>query len=227
MYLVQKICHNHNGIHRHPQTDASSGQRTLNTRNPPPSPHCLHVVVNGCLFVPAAWDQIKICEWDGGTATQVTASRSWAGGRGGRRGTPGAAGGRGAEVRNALRQLLLQLFLEADGQDGEHSEYAEHGQRVPGHCLARRGQLVQRCPSVDGYEGRRGHSCGSAGGNAEESMTTQGTRTWHGPLEEVDGLTKKGTNEENPQRHIDDGWGDVDEPVGKKGGDPQEDDVVD
>lgn len=40
-------------------------------------------------------------------------------------------------------------------------------------------------------------------------------------------LTKKGTDEENPQRHIDDRRGDVDEPVGKKGGYPQEDDVID
>lgn len=40
-------------------------------------------------------------------------------------------------------------------------------------------------------------------------------------------LTKKSTNEENPQRHIDDGGGDVDEPIGKKGGYPQEDDVID
>lgn len=40
-------------------------------------------------------------------------------------------------------------------------------------------------------------------------------------------LTKKGTDEENPQRHIDDRWGDVDKPVGKKGGYPQEDDVID
>lgn len=31
---------------------------------------------------------------------------------------------------------------------------------------------------------------------------------------EKNSLTKKGTDEENPQRHIDDRWGDVDEPVG-------------
>lgn len=43
----------------------------------------------------------------------------------------------------------------------------------------------------------------------------------------VGSLTKEGTDEERPQRHIDDGWGDVDEPVGKKRRDPQEDDVVD
>lgn len=40
-------------------------------------------------------------------------------------------------------------------------------------------------------------------------------------------LTKKGADEENPQRHIDDRWCDVDKPVGKKGGYPQEDDVID
>ena len=42
----------------------------------------------------------------------------------------------------------------------------------------------------------------------------------------MDILTKKGTEEENPQRHVDDRRGDVDEPVGKEGGDPQEDDVI-
>ena len=40
-------------------------------------------------------------------------------------------------------------------------------------------------------------------------------------------VTKKGANEENPQRHVDDGRSDIDEPVGKKGGYPQEDDVID
>lgn len=44
--------------------------------------------------------------------------------------------------------------------------------------------------------------------------------------EGMDILTKKGTEEENPQRHVDDRRGDVDEPVGKEGGDPQEDDVI-
>lgn len=44
---------------------------------------------------------------------------------------------------------------------------------------------------------------------------------------EVSSLTKKGADEENSQRHIDDRRGDVDEPVRQKGGDPQEDDVVD
>lgn len=39
-------------------------------------------------------------------------------------------------------------------------------------------------------------------------------------------LTEKSTDEENPQRHIDDRGGDVDEPVGEEGGYPQEDYVI-
>lgn len=50
---------------------------------------------------------------------------------------------------------------------------------------------------------------------------------WAKQNREVSSLTKKGADEENPQRHIDDRRGDVDEPVRQKGGDPQEDDVVD
>lgn len=41
------------------------------------------------------------------------------------------------------------------------------------------------------------------------------------------GLTEEGADEERPQRHVDDGGGDVDEPVGEERRDPQEDDVVD
>lgn len=41
------------------------------------------------------------------------------------------------------------------------------------------------------------------------------------------GLTKKSTNEEDPQRHIDDRGGNVDEPVREERRYPQEDDVVD
>lgn len=40
-------------------------------------------------------------------------------------------------------------------------------------------------------------------------------------------LTEEGADEERPQRHVNDGGGDVDEPVGEKRCDPQEDDVVD
>lgn len=43
----------------------------------------------------------------------------------------------------------------------------------------------------------------------------------------MDFLTEKGTNEENAQRHIDDRGSDVDKPVGKEWGYPQENDVID
>ena len=39
-------------------------------------------------------------------------------------------------------------------------------------------------------------------------------------------LTQESSEEEWSEGNIDDGWNDVDEPVGKKWGDPQEDDVV-
>lgn len=43
----------------------------------------------------------------------------------------------------------------------------------------------------------------------------------------IECLTEKGADKENPQRHVDDRGSDVDEPVGKKGGYSQEDDVID
>lgn len=54
-----------------------------------------------------------------------------------------------------------------------------------------------------------------------EKNRTNGKDKW------VKKHTQKGSDEENPQRHIDNGRGDVDEPVGEKGGYPQEDDVID
>lgn len=45
--------------------------------------------------------------------------------------------------------------------------------------------------------------------------------------EGMDTLTEKGTNEEDPQRHIDDRGGNVDKPVREERSYPQEDDVVD
>lgn len=45
--------------------------------------------------------------------------------------------------------------------------------------------------------------------------------------EGMDGPTQEGTNEEDPQRHIDDRGGNVDKPVGQEWGYPQEDDVID
>lgn len=44
--------------------------------------------------------------------------------------------------------------------------------------------------------------------------------------ERMDGLTEEGTNEEDPQRHIDDRGSDVDKPVREERSYPQEDDVV-
>lgn len=49
-------------------------------------------------------------------------------------------------------RVLLQFLLEADGQDGEHSQDAKHRQGVPGHGLAGCGQLVQSGAGVDGDE---------------------------------------------------------------------------
>lgn len=78
---------------------------------------------------------------------------------------------------SALLQFLLQLFLEADGQDGEDGEHAEHSQGVPGHCLAGRGQFVQRCTCIDGYKGRRGHSCWHGRLNKEWDLKNKQTCT--------------------------------------------------
>lgn len=63
-------------------------------------------------------------------------------------------------------------------------------------------------------------------GDVENDSQGEST-TSHMLLHRVKRLTQKCTNEENPQRHIDDRWGDVDEPVWKKRGYPQEDDVID
>lgn len=52
------------------------------------------------------------------------------------------------------------------------------------------------------------------------------TAKWH-VAEGMSELTKEGTDEEDPQRHIDDGGGNVDKPVGEERGYPQEDDVID
>lgn len=91
-----------------------------------------------------------------GRATTVTAACSWVKGS-------GCWDQRwGDEVFSMLFQFLLQFFLEADGQDWEHSEHTEHSQRVPGHSLTSCGQLVKCCACVDRYKGWRCHSCESA-----------------------------------------------------------------
>lgn len=57
-------------------------------------------------------------------------------------------------------------------------------------------------------------------------MSKRKTGKWR-VAEGMSGFTKEGTNEEDPQRHIDDGGGNVDKPVGEERGYPQEDDVID
>lgn len=59
---------------------------------------------------------------------------------------------------SVLLKFLPQLFLEADGQDGDHSQDPKYSQRIPGHGLASCGQFVQCCASVDCYKGWRCHS---------------------------------------------------------------------
>lgn len=57
-------------------------------------------------------------------------------------------------------------------------------------------------------------------------MSKRKTAKWQA-AEGMRGLTKEGPDEEDPQRHIDDGGGNVDKPVGEERGYPQEDDVID
>lgn len=57
-----------------------------------------------------------------------------------------------------LRHLFLQLSLETHRENRDYGQNGQNGQRVPGHGLARCGQLVQRRSGVYRYERWRSDS---------------------------------------------------------------------
>lgn len=180
--------------------------------------HCMSFVVNELLVAPVVRNSPTSSRvWGRGRATRVTAACSWAEGR----------GHWDQEMRwwGVLCSTLVSSAVFSGSRQARWRAQRVHPAQ-PESTRTQPRQLWSVCTvSCLRWSLQMTAAPLLSIGQVKHRWDTE---QWRKPkIKHSSNLTKKGTDEENPQRHIDDRWGDVDEPVGKKGGYPQENDVID
>lgn len=181
--------------------------------------HWMSFAVSELLVAPLVRNSpTSSCVWGWGRATRVTAACSWAEGRG--------TSGSGDEVMSVVLCSTLVSSAVFSGSRQARWRAPRVHPAQPESTRTQPRQLWSVCTvSCLRWSLQMTAAPLLSIGQVKHRWDAE---QWGKPkIKHSRSLTKKGTDEENPQRHIDDRWGDVDKPVGKKGGYPQEDDVID